>query len=151
MSYVMVPVPEEHVEAVMQFVLRAIARANIEAWTEESVTEVYGEIDEASRSLLAVVARLAASGDAVDVTEAARQIQLNPREAVGIVNELSSLTRDRNRPSLMVLRSVTERLPNGRTKARRLIDIDPELADLVRAAEKAELADVTSPLEDDGS
>jgi len=151
MSYVMVPVPEEHVEAVMQFVLRAIARANIEAWTEESVTEVYGEIDEASRSLLAVVARLAASGDAVDAAEAARQIQLNQREAVGIVNELNALTRDRNRPSLMTLRTVTERLPNGRTKARRVIDVEPEIADLVRAAEKAELAGVASPLEESGS
>ena len=32
MGYVMMPVPEEHVEAVMQFVLRAMAKASLEPW-----------------------------------------------------------------------------------------------------------------------
>ncbi len=37
MPYVMVPVPEEHVEDVMQFILRAMARASIEPWDQPSL------------------------------------------------------------------------------------------------------------------
>ena len=55
MGYVMMPVPEEHVEAVMQFVLRAIAKASLEPWDLASATSLYDEVDEATRSLVAFV------------------------------------------------------------------------------------------------
>ena len=55
------------------------------------------------------------------------------------MNELNGLTRDDNRPSLITTRSVTERLPNGRTTEKRVLQMEPEVAELVRAAEQAEL------------
>ena len=58
MPYVMVPVPEEHVEDVMQYILRALSRAAIVPWDEESIAEVYDGVDEVSRSLLAFVRAL---------------------------------------------------------------------------------------------
>jgi hypothetical protein len=141
MPYVMVPVPEEHVEDVMQFILRAIARASIEPWDADSVGRVFLEVDEASRSLLAFVARAAADGSDLDAAEAARKIQLTVRESLGIMNELNALSRDQNRPILITARMVTDRLPNGRVTEKRVLNMEPEVADLVKAAEQAELRD----------
>ena len=72
MPYVMMPVPEEHVEEVMQFILRAIARASIQPWDAESITKLYGEVDEASRSLLAFVARASAAASSMPPTPPGR-------------------------------------------------------------------------------
>lgn len=142
MPYVMMPVPEEFVEDVMQFILRATARASITPWDEESISRLYDEVDEGSRSLLAFVARASASGEELAAADAARRIQLTPRETLGIVNELAAMTREENRPSLVAVRSVTERLPNGRTADKRVLQMEPEVSDLIRAAEEAELAAV---------
>ena len=78
MPYVMMPVPEEFVEEVMQFILRATARRAITPWDAESITRLYDEVDEGSRSLLAFVARAAASGEELAAADAARRIQLTP-------------------------------------------------------------------------
>jgi hypothetical protein len=146
MPYVMMPVPEEFVEEVMQFILRAIARASIQPWDAESITKVFGEVDEASRSLLAFVARTPVEDGELDAADAARKIQLTVREALGIMNELNTLTRDTDRPNLINARNVTERLPNGRVKDKRVLQMDPEVAEFVRAAEQAELLGAPHPL-----
>jgi hypothetical protein len=146
MPYVMMPVPEEHVEDVMQFILRAIARASIEPWDTDSVNRVFLEVDEAARSLLAFVARAAADGSDLDAAEAARKIQLTVRESLGIMNELNVISRDENRPALITARMVTERLPNGRVTEKRVLNMEPEVAELVKAAEQAELRHAGDPL-----
>jgi hypothetical protein len=146
MPYVMIPVPEEHVEDVMQFVLRAIARGRIEPWTAESITEVYEEVDEASRSLLAFVARAVLEGVELSIVEAAQKVQLSARETNGILSEIARETRDGARPTLLGSRTVTERLPNGRTIEKRLLQMDFEVAEMVRDAEQAELRDLGAPL-----
>jgi hypothetical protein len=146
MPYVMMPVPEEHVEEVMQFVLRAIARAAVQPWDAESIGEVFHGVDEASRSLLAFVARASAEGSELDAMDAARKLQLTTREATAIMNELNQMTRDTDRPVLISARVVAERLPNGRSIDKRMLQMDVEVADLVKAAELAELADAPDPL-----
>jgi hypothetical protein len=139
MPYVMMPVPEEHVEEVMQFILRALARAAVDPWDADSITKMYAEIDEATRSLLAFVARASFEGVELDTAEAARKIQMTPREVAGIMNELASMTRDADRPPLLSGRNVSERLPNGRITEKRVLQMEPEVADFVRAAEQEEL------------
>jgi hypothetical protein len=146
MPYVMMPVPEEHVEDVMQFILRAMARASIEPWDADSIGRVFLEVDEAARSLLAFVARAAADGSDLDAAEAARKIQLSVRESLGIMNELNVFSRDENRPVLITVRTVSDRLPNGRMTEKRVLNMEPEVAELVRAAEQAELRDAADPL-----
>jgi hypothetical protein len=140
MPYVMVPVPEEHVEDVMQFILRAIARASIQPWDEESLSETYHEVDETTRSLLAFVARAEAEGKELDTLAAARQIQMTPREVNGILNEMQTLIRESNRAPIVSVRVASERLPNGRVTEKRVLTMEPEVADLVRIVERAELA-----------
>ena len=146
MPYVMMPVPEEHVEDVMQFVLRAIARAAIQPWDAESITQVFGEVDEATRSLLAFVARASVEGGELDAADAASKIQLTVREILGIVNELNVRTRDADRPNLIAARNVTDRRPNGRVTEKRVLQMPPDIAQFVRAAEQAELLAETDPL-----
>jgi len=145
MPYVMMPVPEEHVEEVMEFILRAIAKASIEAWDADSITALYNEVDEATRSLLAFVARDAADGGELIDAEAARRIQMTVRETAGIMNELNTRTRETNRPVLIHVRLVSERQVNGRTTDRRVLQMDPDVAAFIRAAEQAELRDAKDP------
>ena len=148
MPYVMVPVPEEHVQDVMQFVLREVAKASLRAWDEESVSELFHEVDEASRSLLAYTARASISGTDITEAQAADMMQLRQREVVGIVRELNERATKANRPSLVGTRTVNETLPNGRTTEKRVLWMSDELAPLVRDAERAELAAVRPPLAD---
>jgi hypothetical protein len=146
MPYVMVPVPEEHVEDVMQFVLREVAKASLEPWDEESVSALFHEIDEASRSLLAYAARAVMTGKELKESEAADLVQLRQREVVGIMRELNERASKANRPALVTTRIVTETLPNGRTTEKRVLWMSDEVAPLVRNAERDELAEVPSPL-----
>jgi len=147
MPYVMVPVPEEHVQDVMQFVLREVARASLEAWDEESVTQLFHDVDEESRSLLAYAARATITGKELSEAEAADLLQLRQREMAGIMRDLNDRVAKASRPPLVSTRTVTEVLPNGRTTEKRVLWMNEELAPLVHAAERAELADVPAPLD----
>jgi hypothetical protein len=147
MPYVMVPVPEEHVQDVMQFVLREVAKASLEPWDEGSVSELFHDVDEACRSLLAYTARAAVSGTDITEAQAADAMQLRQREVVGLVRELNELAAKASRPVLVATRTVTEALPNGRTAEKRVLTMSDEVARLVREAERAELADVRPPTE----
>ena len=148
MPYVMVPVPEEHVQDVMQFVLREMAKASLVPWDDDSVSALFHEVDEASRSLLAYAARAALSGTDLAETEAADMMQLRPREVAGIIRDLNDRAAKADRSPVLGARTVTETLPNGRTVEMRVLWIGENLAPLVRSAEQAELADVPSPLGD---
>jgi hypothetical protein len=92
------------------------------------------------------VARASADGGELDSADAARKLQMTVRETAGIMNELGLMIRDANRSALISARSVTERLPNGRTKEKRMLFMDPDVAELVREAEKAELKSAPGPL-----
>jgi hypothetical protein len=148
MPYVMVPVPEEHVQDVMQFILREVAKASQEPWDDTSVAELFHEVDEASRSLLAYAARASMAGSDLGESEAANMMQLRTREIASIVRELNEQSSQANRPQLVVTRTITETLPSGRTAEKRVLWISDDVAALVRNAEKAELAGVPSPLSD---
>jgi hypothetical protein len=150
MPYVMVPVPEEHVQDVMQFVLREMAKASLVPWDDESVSALFHEVDEASRSLLAYVARASMDGTELSEIEAADMMQLRPREVAGIIRDLNDRAAKANRPLLLGARTVSETLPNGRTVEKRVLWIGDDLAPLVRSAERAELADVPSPVGNQG-
>jgi len=148
MPYVMVPVPEEHVQDVMQFVLREVAKAAQLPWDEGSVAELFGAVDEASRSLLAYAARAITNGTDLSEAQAADMMQLKQREVAGIIRDLNERASKANRPALLSTRVITETLPNGRTAEKRVLWMSDELAPLVRDAERAELLDVPPPLSD---
>ena len=148
MPYVMVPVPEEHVQDVMQFVLREVAKASLEPWDEESVSKLFHEVDEESRSLLAYVARAVTGAKELSEAQAADLLQLRQREVAGLLRDLNERAAQANRPSPVSTRTVTETLPNGRTSERRVLWMSEELAPLINSAERAELAGVPKPVGD---
>jgi hypothetical protein len=149
MPYVMVPVPEEHVQDVMQFILREMAKASLVPWDEESVSALFHEVDEANRSLLAYVARATLSGADITEPQAAEMMQLRQREVAGLLRELNDEATKANRPALISAPTVKETLPNGRTTEKRVLTMSEEVAQLVRDAERAELADIRPSLGDD--
>jgi hypothetical protein len=136
----MVPVPEEHVEDVMNFVLRAMARAALQPWDEDSMTRLFLEVDELSRTLLAFVARATLGGRDVTEVEAARTVQLTGRETIAIQRELNDLARQEGREPLITTRTVPQLLPNGRTTERNVLTMEEQVARLVTHAERQELA-----------
>jgi len=148
MPYVMVPVPEEHVQDVMQFVLREVAKASLEPWDEESVSKLFHEVDEEGRSLLAYAARATISGKELSEADAADLLQLRQREIAGIVRDLNDRVVNANRPNLVGTRVLTETLPNGRTVDKRVLWMNEEVAPLVHNVERAELADIPAPVGD---
>jgi hypothetical protein len=139
MPYVMVPVPEEHVQEVMQLILSAAARAALEPWDEDSITELFHGVDELSRSLLSFVARAVLAGQELSEADAARKIQLSVRETLAIQRELNELAKAEDRPALINQRTITESLPSGRSTTTRVLSMEEEVAKLVSAAERHEL------------
>src|SRR5690242_17401051 len=116
----MVPVPEEHVVDVMQHVARLVARASVVPWDDEGVAALFDEVDEASRSLLSLVARATVAGKELSDEEAAAQLELNVREVRGIVRDVNDVAQRTKREPLLALREATVVLRNGRSVQRRL-------------------------------
>jgi hypothetical protein len=147
MPWVMVPVPEEHVQDVMEYVIRTATRAQLEDWDLESAQDVFVKIDEACRSLLSIAARASAAGKQLRDQEAADFIQLNVREMVGIIREVNEAANAANRPPLLNTTTINEELPNGRLREQRVIVMAPTVARLFRTAERAAESLESSPLE----
>jgi dsDNA-specific endonuclease/ATPase MutS2 len=148
MEYVMVPVPEEHVVDVMQHVARLVARASVVPWDDESVADFFDEVDEASRSVLALAARSISAGQDLAEDDAAKTLELNVREIKAIVRDLQdAATRDKREP-LVALRDATVVLRNGRSVQKRLFVMSEPMARSIRAHERASLGDVPEEPED---
>lgn len=144
MGYVMVPVPEEHVEEVMRAILRLSSQARQLPWDEDSVTEFFHNADEAWKALISTVARGVIATGSMPDDKTAQAIEVTTREITGILRELNEHATDESRPHLIFSRMETEVLPNGRVREKRVFWMPPELAVAVRDAERAEL-DSDSP------
>jgi hypothetical protein len=90
----MVPVPEELVEQVQQYLAwgaehqQALAKPS---WDKPAIEQLYRLADPAGRRLLASVAAAVCNGGQVTVAEAARTVGVNEREIVGLCVELNYL------------------------------------------------------------
>ena len=140
MGYVMVPVPEEHVEEIMRAILRFQAQARTDPWDETSIKEMFVKSDEAAKAVMAVVSRGVLSSGKIADQEAADAIEITNREVLGIVRELNEAANELARPAIIHSRMETDVLPNGRMIERRVLSMPPELAVHIRDAERNELA-----------
>ena len=139
MPYVMVPVPEDMVQEVMQQIIRLQRNASLAEWTGESVAAFFDEIDEDGKAFLSTVARATTAGKDLAMADVASVIELNVRETAGIHRDLTELAAERNHMPLVNQRDVTEVLPNGRMQEKKAVTMDVEVAAMVRAAERDEL------------
>jgi hypothetical protein len=150
MGYVMVPVPEEHVEEAMQLILRLVARSRLVDWEQDDLNALFAEVDEPTKSVLSAIAKSASSGSPMVDHALAESIELQQREVLGIIRELNERSQRESRGPLIIVRMENEVLPNGRTREVRRLDMDNDLALLVREAERHELAANPHPLLSDG-
>jgi hypothetical protein len=146
MPYVMVPVPEEHVQDVMQFVVRLSSQASVEPWNEETIAQLFEDIDEPARALLSAVAKGVIGGNPLSEADAAAIIGMTWREVAGIVRELNDVAAAASHPALLSRRPITATLPNGRTRDVRALTLDDDIAHLVHAADRAQLLADGHPL-----
>jgi hypothetical protein len=146
MEYVMVPVPDEFVVDVMQYVARLVARASVVPWTKEAVEEFFDELEETNKALLSLVARYTVAGKDVGYDEAMETLELSPREIRAITGEIN-LAAQRNKYEPMVaIRETTVVLRNGREVQRLLFTMSDSVARMIRAHERADLAKVEVPV-----
>ena len=139
MSYIMVPVPEDHVVDVMQYVLRLINQASIEPWDEGSLTDFFESVDEPTRALLSAVAAATLRDEPIPEPDAVSAIQMNRREMIGIMREVNDLARDTGRQGLIQARTVDEVLANGRTREVRVLAMADDVARFVVEADRRHL------------
>jgi chromosomal replication initiation ATPase DnaA len=131
MPFAMVPVPEEHVLAVMQFITRAVARTSGQPWDRESIAEVWNDVDDPCKAMLVHVARASLADGELDAEEVARRLGASIRETAAIVNELNSFARDGFRANLITAPVAAEQLPDGTVTEKRIFRMALEIADLV--------------------
>lgn len=146
MGYVMVPVPEEHVEEAMAMILRITRMARVEPWTAEAAEAAFLGLDEAGRAVLSAVARGTLKGSQVAASDVADSIELSQREVLGIVRELGEKVAEDGHPAPVSVVNASEKLPNGRVREQRTLVMEPDLAEMFRAAERAEAEAAPHPL-----
>src|SRR5262245_14515144 len=141
MSYVMVPVPEEHVLEVMATVLRLAARKSHDeppqGWDQQAVTEFFGKANEPTRGLLSFLADPKRAGTEFIPPDIAAALELETSEVSGLLGPLNREFRRANRVPLFESRVHPETSPSGRTLRRRRLTMRDENARMVRAAERA--------------
>jgi hypothetical protein len=135
MPYVMVPVPEEHVVDVMQYVTRLVARGSREPWDQESVEEVFTAADEPVRSLLSVVASAALADRAITGSDAIQSIELKRRDLVELIAAIDEMAKERNRRPLFVMEKAEQEAPGGRMRPVRHLVMERDVAEMIRAVE----------------
>lgn len=138
MGYVMVPVPEEHVEEVMRAILRFTSQARQIPWDEESVAALFRDCDEASKAVLSTASRGVIASGTIGEDNVAQAIEVTTREVSGIVRELNEVSIADSRPPVIQSRMESEVLPNGRVREKRVLWMPTELAVAIRDAERAE-------------
>ncbi len=146
MPYVMVPVPEEHVQEAMEAILRITRQALLTPWDDASIDEFFRAADEPSKALLSLIARATLAGKQLSQASVADALELSQREIVGMMREINDVARDDDRPAVLAHQEITETLPNGRTRTVAVITTTTEYAQFIQDAEKAELAEGGDPL-----
>ena len=147
MGYVMVPVPEEFVEDAMKMVLRLSQSDRMNEWDEESVTALFNEATEMEKAVLSAVARGSLSDDeSVREDELARSMEHTLREVREIAKALNERSIENDYGRLISIRTVTETLPNGRTREERRFAVQEHVAEWIREAERVEARNARNPL-----
>jgi hypothetical protein len=108
MEWVMVPVPEEHVEEVRRFMLGLWTRENVTPWDQAAMADFVRDAEEDARSLLVVVANHTVKADAPTVRAVADSFGCSVREALQIVSELNDAARATGRLALVKVETKDE-------------------------------------------
>jgi hypothetical protein len=145
MEYVMVPVPDEFVVDVMQYVARLVARSALVPWTKEGIEEFFDSAEETAKSLLSLVARYTVAGKEVGYDEATETLELSQREIREIVREINADAQLKRFEPLITTQEASVLLRSGRMAQRLLFIMAEPVARMIRAHEHATLTGVERP------
>ena len=107
-THVMVPVPQEHVEAVQEYLRWQAGPRPISVPHAEAITAACQDLDDASWDLLDIVHRALVDKDFLSTGEVAEQLGVSHREVMGTIVEINERARLAGGPPIMLLRDATE-------------------------------------------
>jgi len=145
MEYVMVPVPDEFVVDVMQYVARLVARASVVPWNKEAVEDFFEGVEETNKALLSLIARYTVADKPVGYDEATEALELSEREVREIAREINTVAQQRGFEPLFATQEASVLLRSGRTAKRFLFVMTEPVARMIRAHERASLGGVEQP------
>ena len=131
-TFVMVPVPEELVHDVVHFVAKLNMQGgpggSLRPWDAAAMEKYFLEAHEETRTLLSVIARGSLAGKRVTDQAAADFMQLGAPEMLEVIRGIRESLRQERRVQLIEVEVVSEPLPSGRLREKRLLKMPPELA-----------------------
>lgn len=110
MSYVLVPVPEEHVEAVTQYARWGVSRSPAGAWDQAAIAELLRDFDEQARGLVVSAAEAVLDEGPLTVGAAARVTDCSVLEVLGLQLEINTAVRRAQGPPFVLVIDVPDRV-----------------------------------------
>jgi hypothetical protein len=141
----MVPVPDEFVVDVMQYVARLVSQAARVPWTKEAVEEFFDSLDETSKAFLSFVARFTVADKQVGYEEATQALELSERELKDIARDINVDAQRNNFEPVVAARETSVVLRSGRVAQRWLLVMAEPVARMIRAHERATLTGAEAP------
>jgi hypothetical protein len=90
MEYVMVPVPEEHVAEVAQYLQWSTAKLPSDVWDPDAISSFLQGLDQQARLLLLRAAECAEEVTVLTIPDAAEAAGCSEREILGLMMELNA-------------------------------------------------------------
>jgi hypothetical protein len=141
MEYVMVPVPEEHADAVITYMRWNVGKPPPFPLDEEAVTRVLGEFDEPCLQVLGLVANATIQDEEITVAAVALTMDVSERTVVGIASEINNLVPAAGGPPIVLLfRVATYPPPTGGVWATKAFVMSDDVANLIARVRAQETA-----------
>lgn len=134
MRFVFVPVPVEHEDKITAQIMQLSLRAALNNWDAQSITQVFGEADERSRSIISQVAHAMVEGGGICARDLADRAGSSELDIIDLIEEVNRFCQERSRPSLIMTK--LESLPDGQVGTRRLLMMGRPFAEFVLQAER---------------
>jgi hypothetical protein len=136
----MVPVPEEHVEQVMKFVVSLSERGRRQPeeaapWDPDSIGELVRNSESRLRGVLSFLAQPENADREFPPRDLAAALSLRSEELAGLVGPLSRRAKAAGHPSPIQSRKATVAGPGGARRRQRVLVMPADVAEMVRAAD----------------
>lgn len=102
MPYVMVPVPEEHEQEVMQEILQLSLRESLNAWDPAKLVPFVAGLDEVDRSLVTTLAEATSRGQRLTRAQVAGRLGLELTRLTEVVEDLNRRSNELSQPYLVL-------------------------------------------------
>jgi len=128
-NWVMIPVPEEYEERVLERVLMLRIAASGSNWSSDLLDEHLLALDDDARVLAALVAQGVSAGHPPEDVAVAQRFGISTREVLGLVQEVNDVTMEPFPGSILSVRY--EKIANDDGGYRRLLDMNALIAGAV--------------------